>query len=114
MNKPYYVYMLRCADNTIYTGVTTDPVRREREHTAGGDTHARYTAVHRGVGFECVWVTDGRSAAQRLEWRIKRLSRDRKEQLIACPANLCAWITDLDASLYRVYEDRRKEEKTGR
>ena len=113
MNKPYYVYMLRCADSTIYTGITTDPIRREHEHTAGGDTHARYTAAHPGVRFERVWITQGRSAALKLEWRIKRLPREVKEELITYPAQLCDRITDIDASRYRVYEGKQCVDKDG-
>ena len=77
----WYVYILECGDGTLYTGSTNDPERRLREHSSGSG--ARYTArrlpvkmVHR------VEVAD-RSAAQKLEYRIKRLTRLEKLDLIA-------------------------------
>ena len=75
-----YVYLLRCADDTLYCGWTTDPERRERQHQAG--TASRYTRRRRPV--EIVWVqaVEDRSAALREEWRIKRLTRDEKWALV--------------------------------
>jgi putative endonuclease len=75
-----FVYLLRCADGTLYCGWTTDPPRRERQHQAG--TASRYTRRRRPV--EMVWVTEvaDRSAALREEWRIKRLTRDEKWALV--------------------------------
>ena len=75
-----YVYLLRCADDTLYCGWTTDPERRERQHQAG--TASRYTRRRRPV--EIVWAraVEDRSAALREEWRIKRLTRDEKWALV--------------------------------
>ena len=75
-----YVYLLRCADGTLYCGWTTDPERRERQHQAG--TASRYTRRRRPV--EIVWVKQvaDRSAALREEWRIKQLTRDEKWALV--------------------------------
>lgn len=77
----WWVYMLRCADGSLYTGVTTDVLRRWREHN-DGPRGARYTRTRRPVALVmCVAVPD-RAAAGRLEARLKALSRTRKEQLI--------------------------------
>lgn len=75
-----YVYLLRCADGTLYCGWTTDPSRRLRQHLAG--TASRYTRVRRPV--ELVWsaACADRSEAMREEARIKRLSRAEKRALI--------------------------------
>ncbi len=75
-----YVYLLRCADDTLYCGWTTDPERRERQHQAG--TASRYTRRRRPV--EIVWAcaVEDRSAALREEWRIKQLSRAEKWALV--------------------------------
>lgn len=76
----HYVYILRCGDETLYTGYTTDIERRVEEHRSG--TGAKYT---RGRGpFELVHVEEyqTRSAAMSREYEIKQLARETKEQLI--------------------------------
>jgi putative endonuclease len=75
-----YVYLLRCADGSLYCGWSTDPERRLRQHQAG--TASRYTRRRRPV--ELVWraACDDRSAAMREEVRIKRLTRAEKLALI--------------------------------
>ncbi len=77
----YVCYIVRCADGTLYTGVTTDIGRRVEEHNAGNG--ARYTASRRPV--RLVWTEAhlDRSAAQRREAQIKRWSRPRKLELFA-------------------------------
>jgi putative endonuclease len=79
-----FVYLLRCADGTLYCGWSTDPDRRLREHQAG--TASRYTRVRRPV--ELVWSAEceSRSDAMRRELRIKRLSAHEKRALIATTA----------------------------
>ncbi|MCI8552642.1 MAG: GIY-YIG nuclease family protein [Lawsonibacter sp.] len=77
---PWYVYILRCGDGTLYTGVTSDIPRRLAAHRAGKG--AKYT---RGRGpLELVYQEKlpGKSAALRREYRIKRLTRQEKEHLI--------------------------------
>lgn len=75
-----WVYIVRCADATLYTGMSTDVDRRAAEHNAG--TGAKYTRSRRPVEVvyreECV----DRSAALRREAAIKRLSRAEKIALI--------------------------------
>ena len=78
----YYVYILRCEDNTLYTGITTDPERRVREHFSGGVKCARYTRSHPPKKVEMVFETTSKSAASALEYRIKELPRKMKEILI--------------------------------
>jgi putative endonuclease len=81
MRSCAYVYLLRCADGTLYCGWTTDPKRREYQHQAG--TASRYT--RRRLPVEMVWVKEcaDRSAAMREEWRIKRLTRAEKWSLVS-------------------------------
>ncbi len=74
----WYVYILRCADGTLYTGVTTDPVRRLREHNAGGGLGARYTRARRPVTLAHCEEAASRADACRREMAIKRLDRDAK------------------------------------
>ena len=75
-----FVYLLRCADGTLYCGWSTDPERRVREHQAG--RASRYTRSRRPVEF--VWMSEvaDRSEALREEARIKRLPAAAKRSLI--------------------------------
>ena len=78
----YYVYILKCADGTYYTGITTDPERRLAEHNRG--VAAKYTRPPSRRPVEMVYWEDAeeRAAASRREYAIKQLSRAEKERLI--------------------------------
>ncbi len=78
----YFTYLLRCADGSLYAGITTDPARRFAQHAGQKHGGAKYTALHRPVKLEAVWRTIDRSAASQLEYRLKRLTKPEKEQLI--------------------------------
>lgn len=77
----WFLYALRCVDNTLYTGVTTDVLRRLREHNTGRG--ASYTAGRRPVTLIGVWPFPDRSAAQKAEARFRRLPRRIKLERIA-------------------------------
>ncbi|MBI5450259.1 MAG: GIY-YIG nuclease family protein [Gammaproteobacteria bacterium] len=77
----WFVYILRCADDTLYTGVTTDPPRRLREHNQGHDS-ARYTRARRPVTLVYTEAATDRAAACRREAQIKRYRRTDKLALI--------------------------------
>lgn len=74
--------MLRCVDNSIYTGITTDVKRRMNEHFNPCNKTARYTRTHKPLKLEAVWQTYTKSNALKLEYRIKQLSKVHKENLI--------------------------------
>lgn len=78
----WYVYIVRCADGSFYTGVTTDLERREREHNGCDRLGARYTRARRPV--RMVWAEPhrDRSSAQKREYAIKRLPRKGKLELV--------------------------------
>lgn len=77
----WYVYMLRCADGSLYTGMTNDLGARMSAHVSGKG--AKYTASH-GVHALCAaWTVGDRSDALRLERRIKSLDKAKKERLAA-------------------------------
>jgi uncharacterized protein (TIGR02453 family) len=78
---PWYVYLARCADGTLYTGVTTDPATRERAHNAGRG--AAYTRSRLPIRLVHTEPAEGRGSALRRELAIKRLSRKEKEALAA-------------------------------
>jgi putative endonuclease len=75
------VYLLRCADDTLYCGWTTDIRRRLAAHRSGTARH--YARSRRPVELALVISVADRSAALREETRIKRLPRSAKLQLIA-------------------------------
>ena len=71
----YYIYMVRCADDSLYTGIAADLARRMREHADKAPAAAKYTRSRSVIALECVWTAPDRSAASRLEYAIKRLPR---------------------------------------
>ena len=77
------VYMLRCADGSLYTGITTDLARRVAEHNGEGGPGARYTRSRRPVELVYVEAVASRAEAARREAAIKRLDRARKLALCA-------------------------------
>jgi len=77
---PFFCYLLECADGTFYTGWTTDPARREREHNAGQG--ARYTSTRRPVRMVYVEEVPDKVSALKRELAIKRLPRKKKQALI--------------------------------
>lgn len=76
-----FVYVLRCADDSLYTGWTVDLDRRLAAHAAG--TASRYTRARLPVSLAASWPMPDRSAARREEARIKGLSRREKLRLLA-------------------------------
>lgn len=80
MTSNWYLYILRCGDGSLYTGITTDVEKRLEAHCSGKG--AKYT---RGRGpLELVYREDcgDHSAALRREWELKRLTKEKKEDLI--------------------------------
>lgn len=76
--KPWFVYILRCADDTLYTGITTDVARRIDEHNAGRTPGARYTRGRRPVQLAYAEEAVNRSTAASREAAIKQLDRSCK------------------------------------
>ena len=78
----YFVYMVKCADNTFYTGITTELERRIEEHN-GSDKGAKYTRVRRPVNLVYSEEHPDRSSASKREYEIKKkMSRAEKLNLI--------------------------------
>lgn len=78
----YYTYMLRCEDDSIYTGIAVDLERRMKEHFEKSKKCAKYTLRHTAKKLECAWQTENRALASRLEYAIKQLTKQEKENLI--------------------------------
>lgn len=81
----YYVYMLRCHDDSIYTGITVDIQRRIKEHVSKSKVGAQYTKTRDVVALDALWTCENRSLASKLEYKIKKLSKADKELLINNP-----------------------------
>ena len=77
----YYVYILKCADNTLYTGITIDIARREKEHNES-PLGAKYTKARRPVKVVYRKKFKTRSEALAEECRIKKMPRKEKLDLI--------------------------------
>ena len=80
-----FVYMVRCADGTYYTGWTADVTRRLAQHNAGRG--GRYTRMRRPVVLVYQEEVPDRSAAMRREIAIKKYSHERKGRLISRPSD---------------------------
>ena len=78
----YFVYMLECADGTLYTGITTDLERRLDEHN-NSSKGAKYTRARRPVILVYSEALETRSLASKREFLIKKLSRNKKLVLIS-------------------------------
>jgi putative endonuclease len=77
----WYMYVVECADETLYTGITTDVSRRvhEHNHTKQG---ARYTRARRPVELVGVWSYSNRSEAASSEYAFKDLDRSEKVEML--------------------------------
>ena len=78
----YYTYIIRCTDDSLYTGITTDVERRFMEHLNDEKKGAKYTRYHRPQKIEAYWETEDKSLASKLEFYIKKLTKRQKEILI--------------------------------
>ncbi len=83
MSRCWYVYILRCSDGTLYTGITVDLKKRLTEHNADDKNGARYTRARRPVRLVYSEKVDSRSAAARREYQLKKLPAKDKWKLIA-------------------------------
>lgn len=76
----YYTYMLRCENNSIYTGMTNNLEKRIKEHLSKNG--AKYTKSHTALKLEAAWRSKDKSLACKLEYQIKALDKTKKESII--------------------------------
>lgn len=108
----YYIYILKCENGELYTGITPDLKRRLHEHFTKSEKCAKYTRSHPPVSVESVWVTETKGAALSLEYRIKSLTKKNKEMLIEHPEKLSEFFEGrIDAAAYDVYKGEVHEKK---
>ncbi len=79
------VYMIRCADDSLYTGIATDVARRLGEHVSD-NTGSKYLRGRAPLELVLQQQVGDRSKATRLEYRIKKLSRTEKEKIVNRPS----------------------------
>jgi putative endonuclease len=77
----HYMYVLRCADGSLYTGYTVDVARRLAQHQAG--KASRYTRTRRPVTVAGWWQFEDKRSAMQAEWAFKQLSRAEKLRCLA-------------------------------
>ena len=80
MEKKWFVYILRCRDHTLYTGMTDDVQRRVEVHNSGKG--AKYTRGRTPVQVVFIEACESYSAALKREYALKQLSRQQKQALI--------------------------------
>lgn len=79
----WYLYLLRCRDGSLYTGITTDVTRRFAEHQGNGDTGAKYLRGRKPLILVFQKKIGSRGVALAVESRVKKLSKSKKENLLS-------------------------------
>lgn len=95
----YYIYILRCIDNSLYTGITNDIEKRMKEHFGTSEKKAKYTKAHKPKKLEALWQCKTKSDALKIEYRLKELTKQEKENLILnniAPESICIKLMDID------------------
>lgn len=82
MANSYYVYIIQCSDDSLYTGIATDVARRVTEHNGEKQGGAKYTYVRRPVQLMYSEHCTSRSQALKREYVIKQMNRNEKLRLI--------------------------------
>lgn len=88
IKNSYYIYILKCENDILYTGITTDYERRFDEHSGLRSNGAKFTKSHKPEEIVALWTTKTRSDASKLESRIKQLEKSDKLKLIDGKSNL--------------------------
>lgn len=97
----YYIYIIECEDDKLYTGITTDYKRRFAEHS-GSKKGAKFTKIFAPKKMLLLYKTTGRSNASKLEVRIKSLNKHDKELLISDRKYFKIFFKEvLDIQMYR-------------
>ena len=80
---PWTIYIVRCSDDTLYTGIAKDAARRVEEHNSSRLLASNYTRARRPVVLVYQETAETRSAALKREYAIKQLTREEKERLVS-------------------------------
>ena len=98
---PWYVYLLKTDSNTLYTGITTDPQRRMRQHSGAIKGGAKALRGKTPLSFYCIFEVSDKSQALRLEAWIKQRNRQAKEALVRTESELPVPATRLTSEAIR-------------
>lgn len=109
----YYVYMLLCSDDSLYTGITDDLRQRMRKHTGKLKGGAKYTALRPPKAIAAVWTAPNKSTAAKAEYAIKRLAAPRKRELTQTPAAIHEILGRQDPLELEVYDSPTLEDLVG-
>ncbi|MCR4842273.1 MAG: GIY-YIG nuclease family protein [Eubacterium sp.] len=104
-----YIYVVRCEDHSLYTGIARDVKARVVEHYYRTPRAAKYTKSHQVCGVAGVWECEKWGDAARFEAAFKRIPKDVKETVLQCPRtaiSTCGIYSrgKLDTSLYTTVE----------
>ena len=91
----FWVYILLCEDNSLYTGFTDDIKRRVCAHYHQLRSAAKYTKSHKVCKISALWKTESETAARKLEYRIKQLQKAKKLLLIEKPERVLEFFPEL-------------------
>lgn len=109
----YYVYMLLCSDDSLYTGITTDLRRRMRRHTGKLKGGAKYTALRPPKAIAAVWTAPDKSTAAKAEYAIKHLTPAQKRELTQNPRDIGIILDRPEPLELEVYDHPTLEELVG-
>jgi putative endonuclease len=79
----WHLYVVRCSDGSLYTGISTDVARRLREHRGNGTRRASYMRSRTALDVVFAKQLPDRAAASRAEYAVKQLQKAQKELLVA-------------------------------
>ena len=81
--KPWYLYLIENKLGQIYTGITTDPIRRIAQHRGKLKGGAKSLKGKSPLEFRAIFEVNGKSDAAKLEYAVKRMSRPQKDRIIS-------------------------------
>ena len=93
----WFVYIIRCQNNSLYTGVTTDVDRRFKEHAEQDNKCAKYLRGKAPLELACSFKVERKQKAYQLEYHIKRLSKQEKEDIVKTKALPIDWKSKTDS-----------------
>jgi putative endonuclease len=96
----WYIYLIRCRDGSLYTGITTDVIRRFAQHQGSGDIGAKYLRGREPLVLVFQKKLGNRSLALIVENKVKKLSKARKEELVTTGTRIDEIIKQVNAQLY--------------
>ena len=95
-----YTYIIKCKDDTLYTGIAKDVKKRMKEQE-DKSPKAKYTRSHPIAELCALWESDTMSDAAKLEWAVKKLERNRKLRLVQNPGALQDFFPQLECGNYK-------------